>query len=187
MPTTGSPKAIQVDICDDACKRSPAIFHKSRTLCPGIRLVSDTINILHVLNRDIDMIKKTTLLPCSVVTIMSSKYFWLTKAHIHLIFFTYVWRWTHCHDRKQRNTKFNYFALVLHCNNTVGSCCCWTALFTAHCLREVANMPLQFAQLIACESLGSHHIVFQVPIKCFTFYSQYILVDQMLFWLRFQI
>ena len=44
-------------VCDNACEISPAIFLKSRALCPGRRLLSVPICILHVLNRDANPIQ----------------------------------------------------------------------------------------------------------------------------------
>ena len=42
VPTTGSKKAVHVllCLCNNACKRSVAICHKSRALCPVSRLLS---------------------------------------------------------------------------------------------------------------------------------------------------
>ena len=42
VPTTGSKKAVYVllCLCNNACKRSLAICHKSRALCPVSRFLS---------------------------------------------------------------------------------------------------------------------------------------------------
>ena len=58
VQTTGSPKAVHVlsCLCDNACKGSLAICHKSRASCPISRLLS-VLYSLHVLNRDMNMIQ----------------------------------------------------------------------------------------------------------------------------------
>ena len=48
VPTIGSPRAVYVSLClcDNACKRSLAICHKSRKSCPISRLLSVPIYMI---------------------------------------------------------------------------------------------------------------------------------------------